>query len=105
VEALLAKKLPFKIGRPSADDRFVLGFVLQFTDYPENDYGLLITEARAIITVEREGRTLFSVETKNIKGGGLNRKQAYDKSIEALMKYIDEESGIAQEMALVLTYE
>ncbi len=80
VGSLFSKRLPYEIVETVTPEKTGIVFTLHFRDLPENDYGLFITFARAVVHIEKAGKTIYSYETEEYKEGGLTTQQARERA-------------------------
>jgi hypothetical protein len=98
VNALMTRTLPVKMSAAGETSSYDINFTLQYRNAPPNDYGLVIIYAKANVAVVKEGRTLYTYETPEQKGGGLNWSQANTKALENLFSSLEEDSLFTQGM-------
>ncbi len=97
-KAFFTNYLPVKIVGNDEESAFDINFNLQYRNAPPNDYGLVIIYVKANISVNSSGRTLFTFETPEFKGGGLNWSQANSKALEKLFPGLEEDSVFIEDM-------
>lgn len=85
VKAMLSDSLPVKI-ESSGDHTFDIDFKLNYRNAPPNDYGFTIIYIKANISIFRNGASVFTYETDEFKGAGLNWTQANTKGLEKLFE-------------------
>jgi len=83
-KALFSKTLPVKIEEGAGDKTYTLNFKLQYRNAPPNDYGFVIIYVKGNLSVMRGSKSIFTYETPEAKGGGLNWSQANTKALEKL---------------------
>ncbi|MBI9102943.1 MAG: LPP20 family lipoprotein [Spirochaetales bacterium] len=94
--AFFTGQLPVKLVREQEESAFDIEFNLQYRNAPPNDYGLVIIYVKANISVIKDGRILYTFETEEYKGGGLNWSQANSKALEKLFPALEESSDFLQ---------
>ena len=99
-KALFSKTLPVKIEEGAGDKTYTLNFNLQYRNAPPNDYGFVIIYVKGNLSVMRGSKSIFTYETPEAKGGGLNWSQANTKALDKLFadmeldsKFIDGITG------------
>ena len=89
-KAFFTNYLPVKLVKRNEDSSFDIVFSLQYRNAPPNDYGLEIIYVKANIAVSRGGRNIYTFETEECKGGGLNWSQANSKALEKLFPSLED---------------
>ena len=105
IQALLSNKLPLKIGRPSSEDRYLLDVTIGFRNAPKNEYDIFFVYATVFISVVKDSRTLFSYESEEFKGGGLDTAQGQKKAMTALLEGLEEADEFADQIRESLAYD
>lgn len=98
VRAFFTNQLPVKIVSDGEDSSYDIAFNLQYRNAPPNDYGLVIIYVKANVAVTRDGRNVFTFESPEYKGGGLNWSQANTKALEKLFPALEEDPRFTQEI-------
>lgn len=98
VSSLFSEKLPFEIVEVFVPEKTNIVFTLYFRDLPENDYGLFFTFARAVISLERNGKTVYSYETDEWKEGGITIGQARERGKAKLFEALETNSVLFNEI-------
>ena len=96
--AFFTGKLPVKIVDSGETGAFEIRFNLQYRSAPPNEYGLVIIYVKSNISVFREGKNLYTYETPEFKGGGLNWSQANTKALEKLFPALEEDGRFLEEI-------
>ncbi|MFP4491395.1 MAG: LPP20 family lipoprotein [Spirochaetaceae bacterium] len=81
------RDLPIEIieGQRGEELPLIIRFVIRIEDFPKvMENAPDMAQARAVVAFEREGKTVYSHETKPIKDGGLNPQQAYQRVSDKL---------------------
>lgn len=97
VKAILSDTLPVEIDN-TGSRVFTVDFKLNYRNAPPNDYGFTIIYIRANISIMRGGNNVYTYETDEVKGAGLNWTQANSKGLDKLfdeLKFDDEFSEAA----------
>lgn len=82
-----SRNLPFKIG--SVDSPYIV-FDIKISDFPKYLEGAPdMAQARAVISLIKKGKTIFSFESDQFKDGGLTPEQAHDRAVEKLIKGLE----------------
>lgn len=92
-KALFSKTLPVKIEEGSGDKTYTLNFNLQYRNAPPNDYGFVIIYVKGNLSVMRGSKSIFTYETPEVKGGGLNWSQANTKALDKLFADMELDSA------------
>jgi hypothetical protein len=98
VSSLFSNFLPFEITDEYASDTTNILFTLHFRDLPENDFGLFFTFARAVISVEKSRKTLYSYESTEYKEGGITAEQARERAKAKLFEALAVEKRMFEEI-------
>lgn len=85
VKAMLSESLPVKI-ESGTEPVFGIDFKLNYRNAPPNDYGFTIIYIKANISILKNGVNLYTYETEEFKGAGLNWTQANTKGLEKLFE-------------------
>ena len=83
VKAILTDVLPVEI-TTGGDRAFAVEFNIHYRNAPPNDYGFTIIYVKADVSILREGTNVYTYETEEFKGAGLNWPQANQKALEKL---------------------
>jgi len=83
VKAILSDTLPVEIDN-SGTRTFAVDFNLNYRNAPPNDYGFTIIYVKANISIMRGGNNVYTYETEEVKGAGLNWTQANSKALDKL---------------------
>ena len=96
VKALLSDTLPVKI-ESTGGHTFEIDFKLNYRNAPPNDYGFTIIYIKANISLLRNGANIYTYETEEFKGAGLDWIQANTKGLEKLLANFETNSEFAIE--------
>lgn len=96
VKALLSDTLPVKI-ESTGGHTFEIDFRLNYRNAPPNDYGFTIIYIKANISIIRNGANVYTYETEEFKGAGLNWTQANQKGLDKLFEDFGEYSEFAED--------
>ncbi|MDC7123975.1 MAG: hypothetical protein PQJ46_00310, partial [Spirochaetales bacterium] len=86
----------------SFDNRHTINVDLGYRNAPPDSSGFTFIYIKANISVDIDGRSIFSTETKEFKGGGLNWTQANEKAFEKLIKAIKADNDFTAQAKKVL---
>jgi len=91
VTSLFSRKdLPFKVDSRSGTNNPVISFEFVITDFPKVMEGAPdMTKVSAVISLVKDGKTVYSFESKPVKDGGLTPDQAHKRAVDKLMKILD----------------
>lgn len=95
-KALFSKTLPVKIEEGAGDKTYTLTFNLEYRNAPPNDYGFTIIYVKGNFSVMRQSKSIFTYETPEAKGGGLNWSQANTKALEKLFGDLELDGAFIQ---------
>jgi hypothetical protein len=74
-----------------SDLSLVIRFLVRIKDFPKlSENALSMAQARAVVSFEREGKTLYSHETKPLKDGGITADQAHQRVADKLFSTLEE---------------
>ena len=104
VKALLSDTLPVKI-ESTGGHTFEIDFRLNYRNAPPNDYGFTIIYVKANISILRNGANIYTYETEEFKGAGLNWTQANTKGLEKLFEDFENSSEFAEEANKAFTLD
>ncbi|MEW5818541.1 MAG: hypothetical protein AB1798_24510, partial [Spirochaetota bacterium] len=104
--SIFLSRLPYKLdtlssGLPELNGstgKTTLLCSLYYRDVPKNDYGIAIVYARAVISLVKSTKVLFSFETEEMKEGGLDSDQARDRATQKLLKAIDNDKDLIEHL-------
>ncbi len=93
VTALFSRKdLPFKVDSGSGARDPMISFEFIITDYPRVMEGAPdMAKVSAVISLIKDGKTVYSFESRSVKDGGLTPDQAHERAVNKLMKILDSE--------------
>ncbi len=101
-----AGNLPFKLSADSSDTTFVIRFSLKVTDFPKLMQDAPdMAQALAVVSVERDGRSLYSYESPAVKDGGINANQAHERAVKKLFDELKKQNQMIQGMSGVLSFD
>lgn len=92
VKALFSEReLPFKIDNASKNE-YTIHFELVIEDVPENDQtgGIRFCYLRGVISLIKNGKSLYSYETEKYKGSGLDLGQAHERGWKVMLDRLDD---------------
>ncbi len=78
---------------------------LYFRYAPNNDLGLVFAYLRTVFSVEFEGTVSYSIETGEVKEGGLDIRQARVRVFDKMMDHLETEQNIRKNLSKVLSGE
>jgi len=104
VKAMLSDSLPVKI-ESSGDYTFGIDFKLNYRDAPPNDFGFTIIYIKANISILRNGASVYTYETEEYKGAGLNWTQANTKGLEKLFEQFSANGEFSDEAGKAFTID
>ncbi len=96
IKAMLSKSLPVTIEN-KGKHVFQLDFRLNYRNAPPNDYGFSIIYIKANISILKNGASVYTYETNEYKGAGLNWSQANSKGLDKLFENFNKESNFSTE--------
>ncbi len=96
VKAILSDTLPVEIDN-TGSRVFTVDFNLNYRNAPPNDYGFTIIYVKANISIMRGGNNVFTYETDEIKGAGLNWTQANSKALDKLFEELSFDTDFSDE--------
>ncbi len=107
VKALFSDILPaIKIAEGEGDTTFVLNFDLNFRIMGPSDMSpFYFVYETAAVSALRNGRSIYTYETSEHKGGGLNYAQAHGKCFEKLLAELGEDSSFTNGITGVFSFE
>ena len=94
VKAALSDSLPVKI-ESGGGHNFEIDFKINYRNAPPNSYGFTILYVKANISIFRNGASVYTYETAEYKGAGLNWTQANTKGLDKLFEDFGPESDFA----------
>jgi len=101
-----AGNLPFKLSADSSDTTFVIRFSLKVTDFPKLMQDAPdMAQATAVVSVERDGRSLYSYESPAVKDGGITANQAHERSVKKRFDELKKQNQMIQGMSGVLSFD
>lgn len=94
VKSLFSERgLPLEIVEDFANSRelpLVIRFLVRIKDFPKlSENALSMAQARAVVSFERNGKTLYSHETKPLKDGGITADQAHQRVADKLFSTLE----------------
>ncbi|MDX9800965.1 MAG: LPP20 family lipoprotein [Spirochaetia bacterium] len=90
VKALFSRKeLALRLSPGTGDEKNSILFTMFFRNLPENTHGLYITNAKASISLIKDGSNIYSYETKEYKEAGLTWDQAQERAVLKLFRDIN----------------
>ena len=104
IKAMLSDSLPVKIENGSGQT-FVIEFKLNYRDAPPNEYGFTILYVKANISILRNGSSVFTYETDEFKGAGLNWTQANTKGLDKLFEQFAADDNFSAEANKAFTID
>jgi hypothetical protein len=96
VKAILSDTLPVEIDN-SGGRIFAVDFNLNYRNAPPNDYGFTIIYVKANISIMRGGNNVYTYETDEVKGAGLNWTQANSKALDKLFEALSFDTDFSNE--------
>ena len=107
IKALFSDSLPsIKISQGEGDTTFVLAFDLSFRGMEPSDISpFYFLYETASISILRNNRSIYTYETAEVKGGGLNWAQAHSKSIEKLLEQLSADTDFIDGITGVFSFE
>ena len=104
VKAMLSDSLPVKIEN-EGDHEFGIDFKLNYRNAPPNDYGFTIIYVKANISIMKGGASMYTYETEEFKGAGLNWTQANTKGLEKLFEEFDNDPDFSSAAGRAFTVD
>ena len=104
-KALLAERLPITIAEPGSDDTYTITVEIQMRNTPESEQGLYFSYQRIYIGVDKEGGSLYTFESPEVKEGGLSSEQAQTRTFSRLVEVIRENNEFVENIQRVFAYE
>lgn len=107
VRALFSSgNLPFKLSADNRDTSFVIRFSLKLTDFPKiMQDAPEMAQASAIVSVERDGRSLYSYESPPVKDGGIHADQAHERAVKKLLDQLKGQKEMMDGISSVLSFD
>ena len=88
---LLSGDLPIAIEAERPETRYTIEIAVDFRNAPANDYGLIVTHARAQVRVIERETVIFAFESPDFKDGGLTADQAHTRALDKLLKGLEDD--------------
>ena len=104
VKAAVSDTLPLEI-ISSGSPEFVVNFTLNYRNAPPNNYGFTIIYVKANISIIRRGNNIFTYETAEVKGAGLDWEQANTKALDKLFEELELDSDYSSKAAGAFTVD
>jgi hypothetical protein len=104
IRALISELLPVEV-ISSGTSSFEIDFKIDYRNAPPNDYGFTIIYAKANVSILRNGNSVFTYETAEAKGAGLNWPQANSKALEKMFEDMRNDSAFADKALSAFTVD
>lgn len=99
VKALFSRKeLALRLTPEEDPEKHAIVFTVYFRNLPENTHGLFITNAKASISLMKQGSTIFSYETKEYREVGLSWAQAQERASIKLFRDINSDEVFIKDL-------
>ena len=102
VKAIMTDVLPVEIVKGDAPS-FTVDFNINYRNAPPNSYGFAIIYVKADISVMRDGTNVYTYETEEFKGAGLDWPQANKKALDKLFEDLAYDIDFSEEAYTAFT--
>ena len=85
---LVSGEIPVSFADAASGSDATLSFTVEHRELPENDYGIVFVVAHVTMDGRRNGATVVSYRTPEVKEGGLDSGQALSRAVNKLQEHL-----------------